>query len=149
MVDVSQKPATRRRAAAEATIHVDAAVRDAVLAGAMPKGDVLATARIAAIQAAKETARLIPLCHTLPLASVAVEFVAVGNDAVRITAEAVTVGPTGVEMEALVAATTAALVIYDMVKARCRSARITDVHLVHKSGGKSGVWHRATGTGDA
>lgn len=149
MVDVSAKRSTRRRAVAEATIVLDAAVRARILAGTVAKGDVFATARIAAIQAAKDTARWIPLCHTLPLSSVGVEFAPAGDDSVRITAEAVTVAATGVEMEALVAATTAALVIYDMVKAAARGARITDVHLVHKSGGRSGTWNRPARPGVA
>ena len=142
MVDVSAKASTRRRAVAVATIRLDAAVRELLFAGELPKGDALATARIAAIQAAKETSRLIPLCHPLPLSSVQVEFAKVGDDAIAITAEAVTVGATGVEMEALVAASVAALTIYDMVKARCRGATITAVQLIHKSGGKSGDWNR-------
>ena len=109
--------------------------------GALPKGEALATARIAGIQAAKETARLIPLCHTLPLGHVGVEFARQGSDAVLITAEAVTVGATGVEMEAMVAASIAALTVYDMVKARCRGAQVESVRLLHKSGGKSGTWN--------
>jgi len=147
MVDVSAKPATKRRAVAAATIVLDAAVRDLLFAGGLPKGDALATARIAGIQAAKETARLIPLCHSLPLSSVGLEFAAVGDDRIAITAEAITVGVTGVEMEALVAASVAALTVYDMVKAKCRDARITDVQLIHKSGGKSGTWNRDGGAG--
>ena len=142
MVDVSGKADTHRRAVAEATIRLDAAVREQLFAGSLPKGEALAVARIAGIQAAKDTARLIPLCHTLPLSSVVVAFAAEGEDGVRVTTEAVTVGPTGVEMEALVAASTAALVIYDMVKSRCRGARIENVQLLHKSGGKSGEWNR-------
>lgn len=143
MVDVSAKVATKRHARASACVVLDPEVRELLLAGGLPKGDALATARIAGIQAAKETARLIPLCHSLPLSSVAVEFAATGSDAITITTEAITVGVTGVEMEALVAASVAALTVYDMVKARCRDARITDVQLLHKSGGKSGTWDRA------
>lgn len=147
MVDVSAKAATRRRAVARATLRLDPAVRALLFRGELPKGDALATARIAGIQAAKDTARLIPLCHALPLSSVAVEFAPVGADAIRITAEAVTVAVTGVEMEALVAVSVAALTVYDMVKARCRDATITDVQLIHKSGGKSGEWNRGGGDG--
>lgn len=141
MVDVSQKPATARRAVAHATIRLDAATRSLLFAGQLPKGEALGTARIAGIQAAKDTARLIPLCHPLPLSHVAVEFEPDGDDGVRIRAEAATVAGTGVEMEAMTAACVAALTVYDMVKARCRGACIEAVRLVHKSGGKSGVWH--------
>jgi cyclic pyranopterin phosphate synthase len=142
MVDVSGKGPTLRRAIAEATVRLTAAVRDQVLQGTLPKGEALAVARIAGIQAAKETARLIPLCHTVPLAHVAVAFAAAGDAALRTTPEARTVAATGVEMEALVAASTAALTVYDMVKSRCRSASITDVRLLQKSGGRSGEWRR-------
>ena len=142
MVDVSGKLPTARRAVAEAVVRLDAEVLGLVLTGALPKGEALAVARVAGIQAAKDTARLIPLCHNVALSRVAVEFEAVGKDAVRITAEAATVAATGVEMEALVAVSVAALTVYDMVKARCRSAVIEQVRLVHKSGGKSGEWNR-------
>lgn len=145
MVDVAGKPVTRRRAVAEATIRLDAATRALLMDGALPKGDALGVARIAGIQAAKETARLVPLCHTLPLSSVAVEFAPVDDDALRITGEAATTASTGVEMEALVAANVAALVVYDMTKARCRGATIESVRLLHKSGGASGEWNRTGG----
>ena len=142
MVDVSGKAATRRRAVAEATLRVDATVRTALMAGTLPKGEAFAVARVAGIQAAKETARLVPLCHTVPLSHVGVGFEPIGEDCVRIVAEAVTIAPTGVEMEALVAASVAALALYDMVKARCRGAVIENVRLLHKSGGRSGEWDR-------
>jgi cyclic pyranopterin phosphate synthase len=142
MVDVSGKAATARVAVAEATLRLDAPVRAQLMAGQLPKGEALAVARIAGIQAAKETSRLIPLCHPLALSQVAVDFAPVGEDAVRITAAAKTTGPTGVEMEALVAASVAALTLYDMCKAVCRGATIENVRLLHKSGGKSGVWER-------
>jgi cyclic pyranopterin phosphate synthase len=142
MVDVSGKPATVRVAIAEAVFGLDPAVRAQLFAGALPKGEALAVARVAGIQAAKDTARLIPLCHPLPLSSVVVDFAELGADAVRITAECKTVGATGVEMEAMTAASVAALVLYDMVKGLCRGAAIRSVALVHKSGGKSGVWER-------
>jgi len=145
MVDVSRKPPTARRAVAEATVRLDAQVLEVLMAGTLPKGEGLAVARIAGIQAAKDTARLIPLCHNLPLSSVTVGFTPVGTDAVRIEAEAMTVAATGVEMEALVAASVAALTVYDMVKARCRGASIENVRLLHKSGGKSGEWNRSPG----
>ncbi|MCC7395451.1 MAG: cyclic pyranopterin monophosphate synthase MoaC [Planctomycetes bacterium] len=145
MVDVGGKAATRREAVAEATVRLDAATRELLLSGRLPKGEALAVARIAGIQAGKDTARLIPLCHPLPLSQLRIEFEPAGDDAVRVEALAVTVGPTGVEMEALVAASIAALTIYDMVKARCRGATVERVRLLHKSGGKSGVWSAADG----
>jgi cyclic pyranopterin phosphate synthase len=145
MVDVSRKTPTARRAVAEATIRLDPQVLAVLMAGALPKGEGLAVARIAGIQAAKDTARLIPLCHNLTLGSVTIEFAPAGNDGVRIQAEATTVGPTGVEMEALVAASVAALTVYDMVKSSCRGAVIENVRLLHKSGGKSGEWNRTPG----
>jgi len=147
MVDVSQKPATVRVARARALVRLDAATRDLVVAGRLPKGEVLAVARIAGIQAAKDTARLIPLCHPLALTHVGVEFAPQGSDALEVVSEARTTGPTGVEMEAMVAASVAGLCVYDMVKARCRDARLEDVRLLHKSGGKSGEWN-ASATGD-
>jgi cyclic pyranopterin monophosphate synthase len=140
MVDVSSKPATRRTAVASAVVRLDATTRDLLLTGQLPKGEALAVARIAGIQAAKDTPRLIPLCHSLPLEHAGIEFAADGADGIRITATAVTTGPTGVEMEAMVAASLAALTVYDMVKARCRGAVVEAVRLVHKSGGKSGRW---------
>ena len=149
MVDVSGKHATLRRATSEATVQLDAAVRDEVLRGTLPKGEALAVARIACIQAAKETARWIPLCHTVPLAHVGVDFAPHGATAIRVTTEARSFAATGVEMEALVAASAAALTLYDMVKARCRGASITDVRLLQKSGGRSGEWRRADDGGAA
>jgi cyclic pyranopterin phosphate synthase len=143
MVDVSGKAATARRAVAHAEVHLDAATRDLLFTGALPKGEALAVARVAGIQAAKDTARLIPLCHPLPLAHVAVDFEPLGPDAVRVVVETATVAATGVEMEALTGAAVAALTVYDMVKARCRAARIAEVRLVHKSGGRSGTWDAA------
>lgn len=142
MVDVSQKRDSLRVARARATIVMTPAVRAQVLAGTMAKGEVLAVARVAGIQGAKETARLVPLCHPLWLSHVQVDFAPVGDDALGIEAEARTTGPTGVEMEAMTAATVAALTVYDMVKGACRGARIERVELVHKSGGKSGTWDR-------
>jgi cyclic pyranopterin phosphate synthase len=142
MVDVSGKSATARVARAEALVRLLPALRDQVMQGNLPKGEALSVARIAGIQAAKDTARLIPLCHPLPLAMVSVDFTAVGDDAIAVRTEARTTGPTGVEMEALVAASVAALTIYDMVKALHRGAAIERVQLMHKSGGKSGTWDR-------
>jgi cyclic pyranopterin phosphate synthase len=143
MVDVGAKPNTERRAVAEAVVRLSHATAATVLAGDGPKGDVLGVARIAGIQAAKRTSELIPLCHPLALSFVGVEgAVDVEAGAVVLTAEARTVGPTGVEMEALTAASVAALTVYDMVKAIERGAEITSVRLVEKAGGKSGHWRR-------
>jgi cyclic pyranopterin phosphate synthase len=142
MVDVSNKPATVRLARAAASVSMLAPVRAMVMAGTMPKGDVLTVARLAGIQGAKETSRLVPLCHPLQLSHVQVDFESIGEDAIGIVTEARSTGPTGVEMEAMTAAAVAALTIYDMVKGACRSARIERVELLHKSGGKSGVWDR-------
>ncbi|HEB52253.1 MAG TPA: cyclic pyranopterin monophosphate synthase MoaC [bacterium] len=148
MVDIAGKADSARRAVAEALIRLDPPTRDLLLAGALPKGEALAVARIAGIQAAKDTARLIPLCHQIPLSRVVVAFAAVDDDAVRVTAETATVAATGVEMEALTAASLAALTIYDMTKARCRGAVIERLQLLHKSGGKSGVFERGTENAD-
>jgi len=145
MVDVSGKAATRRVARAEAVFRLDPGVRRQLLAGELQKGDALTVARVAAIQAAKATARLIPLCHQLALSRVGVDFEAIDDDGVVVTAEAVTTGPTGVEMEAMTAAAVAALTLYDMVKSGCRGASIERVRLLHKSGGKSGTFEAGGG----
>lgn len=142
MVDVSDKAATARTARAEALVRLTPELRKRVLDGKLPKGEAIAVARIAGIQAAKETARLIPLCHPLPLTHVAVDFVPEGADALRIRTEVRTTAPTGVEMEALCAAAVAALTVYDLVKALHRGAAIERVEVVHKSGGRSGTWDR-------
>jgi cyclic pyranopterin phosphate synthase len=143
MVDVGDKPATERRAVARAVVRVSAQTARAVAAGDAPKGDVLGVARIAGIQAAKRTSELIPLCHALALSFVGVEG-AVDAQAGEITlvAEARTTGPTGVEMEALTAASVAALTVYDMIKGIQRGAEIAEVVLLEKSGGRSGTWRR-------
>ena len=145
MVDVSDKPATDRRAVARAVVRVSPDTARAVSAGDAPKGDVLGTARIAGIQAAKRTSELIPLCHPLALSFVGVDGT-VDADAgeIVLTAEARTTGPTGVEMEALTAASVAALTVYDMVKGIERGARIAEVVWLEKSGGRSGEWRRET-----
>lgn len=140
MVDVSHKPATLRVAVAEALLRLPSQVRDQLLAGELPKGEALAVARVAGIQAAKDTSRLIPLCHPLALSQVQVRFAAEAHDGVLVQAEVHTVGPTGVEMEAMTAASVAALTLYDMCKARCRDATIERVRLLRKSGGKSGEY---------
>jgi cyclic pyranopterin phosphate synthase len=144
MVDVSDKAVTERRAVAQAIVKVSPGTAQRVLAGDAPKGDVLGVARIAGIQAAKRTAELIPLCHPLPLsfAGVGAEVDADKGEIV-LTAEARTTGQTGVEMEALTAASVAALTVYDMVKGIERGAEIASVQLLSKAGGKSGEWRRA------
>ncbi|HKO25931.1 MAG TPA: cyclic pyranopterin monophosphate synthase MoaC [Solirubrobacteraceae bacterium] len=149
MVDVGEKPATERRAVAQAVVRVSSQTAQAVLAGDAPKGDVLGVARIAGIQAAKRTAELIPLCHPLGVSFVGVEGVVDTNaGTITLTAEARTTGPTGVEMEAMTAASVAALTVYDMVKGIERGAEIAEVVLLEKSGGRSGHWRRAGGLPD-
>jgi cyclic pyranopterin monophosphate synthase len=143
MVDVGDKPSTERRAVARAVVKVTSETAALVLAGNAPKGDVLGVARIAGIQAAKRTSELIPLCHPLALSFVGVEgSIDAPGGVIELIAEARTTGPTGVEMEALTAASVAALTVYDMVKGVQRGAEIASVALEHKSGGRSGDWHR-------
>ena len=142
MVDISAKDATVREAVAEGRITMSAEALAAVRAGAVKKGDVLATARIAGIMAAKKTSELIPLCHPLALSKVAVDF-EFEDGGIRVVALARLSGQTGVEMEALTAATVALLTIYDMAKALDKAMLISDVRLLSKSGGKSGDWHAA------
>jgi cyclic pyranopterin phosphate synthase len=143
MVDVGDKPATERRALARAIVKVTPETARKVLAGDAPKGDVIGVARIAGIQAAKRTWELIPLCHPLALAFVGVEgSVDVERGEIELVAEARTTGPTGVEMEALTAASVAALTVYDMVKGIERGAEIASVAVLQKSGGRSGDWRR-------
>ncbi|RUT32748.1 cyclic pyranopterin monophosphate synthase MoaC [Arsenicitalea aurantiaca] len=143
MVDVGDKPATRRRAVAGARIEASPATIAAIVGDTLKKGDALAVARIAGIMAAKKTADLIPLCHPLALSKVTLDIVPEdGCAALAITATAETTGPTGVEMEALTAASTAALTLYDMAKAMDRGMRITDIVLLEKSGGASGDYRR-------
>ena len=137
MVDVAAKAATHRIAIAQGCITMKPATLALILAGNAKKGDVLGVARIAGIMAAKKTSDLIPLCHPLALTRVAVEF-ATANNSVTCTATVETVGPTGVEMEALTAVTAALLTIYDMCKAVDRGMTIADVKLLEKHGGKSG-----------
>jgi cyclic pyranopterin monophosphate synthase len=143
MVDVGDKPDTERRAIARAIVRVTPATAALVAAGDAPKGDVIATARIAGIQGGKRTAELIPLCHPLSLSFLNVEAtVDPPAGEITITAEARTTGPTGVEMEALTAASVAALTVYDMVKGVQRDAEIASVTLLQKSGGRSGEYRR-------
>jgi cyclic pyranopterin phosphate synthase len=148
MVDVGAKAATERRAVAQAIVRVSAETARAVAAGDAPKGDVLGVARIAGIQAAKRTSELIPLCHPLALSFVGVSGeIDVEAGEITLVAEARTTGPTGVEMEALTAASVAALTVYDMVKGIQRGAEIGSVVLLEKSGGRSGTWRRESSPG--
>ena len=141
MVDVSAKADTIREAVAEGRITMSAAALDAIKAGSAEKGDVLATARIAGIMAAKKTAELIPLCHPLLLSKISVDF-AFEADAVHVTATVRLTGQTGVEMEAMTAVSVALLTIYDMAKALDKAMVIGDIRLQSKTGGKSGEWKR-------
>jgi cyclic pyranopterin phosphate synthase len=140
MVDVSAKPDTRRVAKAHAFVKMSAEVLEQLPAN--PKGNPLEIARIAGISAAKRTSDLIPLCHPLMLTSVDVEIV-LRESGAEIVSTATTTGPTGVEMEALTAASVAALTIYDMTKALDKALEITDIYLLEKTGGKSGTYRRA------
>jgi cyclic pyranopterin phosphate synthase len=142
MVDVGDKQVTDRRAVARAVVRMAPETAAAVTRGDAPKGDVVGTARLAGIQAAKRTAELIPLCHPLPLSFVDVR-IEVGHDRVVIETEARTTGQTGVEMEALTAASVAALTVYDMVKGIERGVEIAEVVLLEKSGGRHD-WRRET-----
>ena len=138
MVDVSDKAVTVREARAEAIVRMLPSTLERLIAGDMPKGDVFAVARIAGICAAKRTHDLIPLCHALALSAVEVELAACANDAVRIRTRCKLNGRTGVEMEALTAASVAALTLYDMCKAIDRGMCIEHIRLIEKSGGASG-----------
>ena len=140
MVDVGAKPPTERVAVAEAVVELAPETMALLRDRALPKGDALACAKVAGILAAKRADELIPLCHPLGLTFADLRF-EVGDTTVRIEAEARTVGPTGVEMEAIVAAQVAAATIYDMCKAAQRDIVITGVRLLHKSGGKSGTYN--------
>jgi len=142
MVDVGGKPETARAATAAARVVMQPATLRLIVEGGARKGDVLGVARLAGIMAAKRTAELIPLCHPLPLTSVALDLAPDGDDAVAITATVRTTGRTGVEMEALTAVTVAALTVYDMVKAVDRGMRIEAVRVLAKSGGKSGEFRQ-------
>lgn len=142
MVDVGGKPTTERAAEARAVVVLGTDVRRRLLAGELPKGEALAVARVAGIMAAKETPRLIPLCHPLALSGVEVSFGEVGEDALEVRARVRCVGVTGVEMEAMCAVSVAALAVYDMVKGLARGVKIVEVGLVSKSGGRSGTWVR-------
>lgn len=142
MVDVGAKPATARTATATAFMELRPDVRARILGGDLPKGEAMAVARLAGILAAKETSRLIPLCHPLALSSVSVDIEPHGLAALRIEATVRCVGQTGVEMEAMTAAAVAALALYDMAKGLQRDIRIGPIQLMAKSGGSSGDWRR-------
>ncbi len=142
MVDVSAKPETSRTATARVTIAMEPATADLIREGRASKGDVLGVARLAGIMAAKRTADLIPLCHPLPITAVTLDLRAEAAS-VEIEATVRTTGRTGVEMEALTAASVAALTVYDMCKAVDRAMRIDGLRVVHKDGGKSGAFSQA------
>jgi cyclic pyranopterin phosphate synthase len=145
MVDVSAKPPTARRAVAEAEVAVSPETLSLVIDGGGAKGDVLTVAELAGVMGGKRTAELIPLCHPLALTDLVVSITpdrAAG--VLRIRAEAATTGPTGVEMEAMTAASVAALTVYDMVKGVERGVEVRSLRLLSKTGGKSGEWHRPT-----
>ncbi|MEL7581814.1 Molybdenum cofactor biosynthesis protein C [Brevibacterium casei] len=143
MVDVGDKDVTKRRAVATALITTRPEVIAIITEAGLPKGDALPVARIAAVMGAKRTSDLIPLCHPLPLTGVDVDFT-LDETSVRITAAVKTVSKTGVEMEALTAASVAALTIFDMIKAVDNQAVIGDIKVIEKSGGRSGDWRRST-----
>lgn len=141
MVDVGDKPPTQRQATARGKVLLNPEVLALIAQGGLPKGDALAVARIAGIQAAKRTPELIPLCHPLPISAVSLDLTP-QEDGVLIEACVKTCAPTGVEMEALTAVSVAALALYDMIKSVQRDAVIEGIWLVAKSGGKSGVYSR-------
>ena len=141
MVDVTGKDATKRVAVAAGTFHTTAEVVALIATGGLPKGDALATARVAGILAAKRTSDLIPLCHPLAIHAVSVDL-AVDDAGVAVTATVRTADRTGVEMEALTAVSVAALTLYDMLKAVDPAATIGDIRVLRKEGGKTGLWTR-------
>ncbi len=150
MVDVSAKPPTSRRAVAEAEVAVSPETLSLVIDGGNAKGDVLTVAELAGVMGGKRTSDLIPLCHPIALTDLVVAITPDRTAGVlRIRAEAATTGPTGVEMEALTAASVAALTVYDMVKGVERGVEIRGIRLVSKTGGKSGDWHRPPAGEDA
>jgi cyclic pyranopterin phosphate synthase len=145
MVDVSGKRNSVRSARAEALVRMSHAAQKALQEATLPKGDAFVAAQLAGVMAAKQTAALIPLAHPLPLSSVDVRFKWIADGTLRVEARARTVAPTGVEMEAMIAAAVAALTIYDMSKALDKGITIESVRLLEKTGGKSGRWSRSTG----
>lgn len=141
MVDVGEKPPTARRAVAEATVLMAPSTRERLFADDLPKGDAVATVRIAAIQGAKQTSSLVPLCHPLPIESVSVTVEPTAEGAV-ITVTATVTAKTGIEMEAMTGAAIGAVALYDMIKGVDRGSQIGAVRLLEKSGGRSGEWRR-------
>lgn len=147
MVDISEKPVTQRMAKAEGVIRMKRETLDAIRSGATKKGDVIAVARIAGIMAAKRTAELIPLCHPIPLSDVDLTIELTDDlPGARVTASAKTAAQTGVEMEAIVAASVTLLTIFDMVKGMDRDLLISEITVTEKLGGKSGHWVRGLHT---
>ena len=144
MVDITEKGDTAREAVARGKVLMKPGTLQQIKSASLKKGDVLAVARVAGIIAAKKTPDLIPLCHTILIDDIAVDFDLSANDAVGITATAKSTGKTGVEMEALVAATVSALTIYDMCKSVDKEMTIAEIYLESKKGGKSGTYHRST-----
>lgn len=142
MVDVGKKPITRRQARARGVVRMEASTLARILTGDLPKGEVLAVARVAGMMAAKRTAELIPLCHTLPLEAVEVDFRALDDRTLEVQACARVRARTGVEMEALVAVSVAALTVYDMCKSIDRGMEIGEIQLLEKRGGRSGTYRR-------
>ncbi|TBR42171.1 cyclic pyranopterin monophosphate synthase MoaC [Marinomonas agarivorans] len=140
MVDISGKKITVRTAVAQAIIEMRPETLDKVLAGGLPKGDVIATARIAGIQACKKTADLIPLCHPLMLSKISIDIEVIANNQLQVLCQCQLDGKTGVEMEALTGASVTALTLYDMCKAIDKGIVIKDISLLEKTGGKSGDW---------
>jgi cyclic pyranopterin phosphate synthase len=143
MVDVGGKPHTRRRALARALVRFPPGVLERVLAGEGPKGPVREVARVAGIQAAKRTAEWIPMCHALALEHVEIAFATPAEDLLEVRCSVACSGPTGVEMEALVGASAAALTVYDMTKALSAGIALERVELLEKDGGRSGAWRRS------
>lgn len=141
MVDVGAKAETERTAIARCTVRMQPETLALIQSGGVPKGDVLGVARVAGIMAAKKTGELIPLCHPLPITAARVDF-SFGAGAIYVEAQVSTVGKTGVEMEAMTAASVAALTIYDMAKAADKGMTVEGLRLVLKTGGKSGVYRR-------
>lgn len=142
MVDVGAKPSTRRSALARAIIRFPSGIMGPIVAGRGPKGPIEEVARVAGVMAAKGTGSMIPMCHPLGLDVVDVTFREAGPDALEVLCRASCTGPTGVEMEAMVGASVAALTVYDMTKAASKGISIESVELLEKTGGKSGVWRR-------
>ena len=142
MVDVTDKAVTTREATAQSTLRTRPEVIDMILAGNLPKGEAISVARIAGIMAAKRTSDLVPMCHPLPITKVTVDIERTGSSDITATALVRTTGRTGVEMEALTAASVAALTLFDMIKAVDHLAIIVDTRVLAKSGGKSGDWSR-------